>query len=197
MLEQLFGSKIRVRLLQLFLANPEKEYYIREITRLLDCQINSVRREVENLVSFGILKGVSGKEVKGAKSKKNEAQKKYFQANLDFPLFSELKSLILRSHFIIKKGLLKEILKAGNIYYLALTGIFVDSGSSPVDIFIVGKVRKDKIEKIINKFEKELNRHINYTLLSKTEFNYRREITDRFIYEIIEGEKIVVVDNLN
>jgi hypothetical protein len=196
MLEQLFGSKTRVKLLQLFLANSEKKYYIREITRLLDCQINSVRREVENLASFGILKGVNGNEVKDVKNKKNEAQKKYFQANLDFPLFSELKSLILRSHLIIKKGLLREILKAGNIYYLALAGIFVDTGNGPVDIFIVGKVRKDKIEKIISKFEKELNRRINYTLLSKTEFNYRKDVTDRFIYEILEGEKIVVVNNM-
>ncbi len=196
MLEQLFGSKIRVRLLQLFLANPEKKYYIREITRLLDSQINSIRREVENLASFGILKEVSGKDIKKKEGSKNDAQKKYFQANLNFPLFTELRSLILRSHLIIKKGLLKEILKAGNIYYLVLTGIFVDSDGGPVDIFIVGKIRKDKIGKIIGKFEKELNRPINYTLLSKSEFQYRREVTDRFLYEVIEGDKIVVVDNL-
>ncbi|MEA2088822.1 MAG: hypothetical protein U9O55_03225 [Patescibacteria group bacterium] len=200
MLEQLFNSKIRVKLLRLFLANPNKQYYIRQLTRLLDSQINSVRREIDNLVSIGILSAASNFEQKKKNEnavKKGKSQRKYFQVNINFDLYLELRSLILRSHLVVKKGICKEIAKAGNISYLAFTGIFVsNSAESSVDILIVGKANKKKIGKIINKFEKELNRSINYTLMSKTEFLYRKDVTDKFLYSILEGKKIVAIDNI-
>ena len=55
MIEQLFGSKTRVKLLQLFYSNPNRAFYVREITRKIDEQINSVRRELSNLLSIGII----------------------------------------------------------------------------------------------------------------------------------------------
>src|SRR6266550_1838167 len=55
MVEQLFGSKTRVKLLQLFFTNPNRSFYVREITRKIDEQINSVRRELANLLSIGII----------------------------------------------------------------------------------------------------------------------------------------------
>src|SRR5476651_1048964 len=55
MIEQLFGSKTRVKLLQLFLSNPNRSFFVREITRKIDEQINSVRRELANLLSIGII----------------------------------------------------------------------------------------------------------------------------------------------
>ena len=56
MVEQLFGSKTRVKLLKLFYSNPNRPFYVREITRKIDEQINSVRRELANLLSIGIYK---------------------------------------------------------------------------------------------------------------------------------------------
>lgn len=199
MLEQLFGSKIRVKLLRLFLANPNKKYFLRELARILGAQINSVRREVENLASLGILKEVlsAKSDEAGEDEKGDNIQKKYFQADKEFPLFSELKSLVLRAHLIIKSGILREIMDEGNIYYLVLTGLFVNTDDSSTDILIVGKVKKERIEKIVNKFEKDLDRSINYTIMPRSEFNYRREITDRFLYNILEGEKIVIIDKIS
>src|SRR3954464_14696627 len=59
MFEQLFGSKTRVKLLQLFFSNPNRSFYVREITRKIDEQINSVRRELGNLLTIGIIKSDS------------------------------------------------------------------------------------------------------------------------------------------
>ncbi len=191
MLEQLFGSKIRVKLLQIFLANPQKSYYLRQLTRMLNTQINSVRREVNNLLLLGILKEEERKE----KSKKQSSFRRYFQADTNFLLYPELRSLILKSHLLIKQGLARDILKTGRIYYLALTGIFTNT-NAPVDILIVGKVDKNKVKKIMEKFSENISREINYTILSKSEFNYRRDMTDRFLYEILENPKVVLVDEL-
>ena len=130
-------------------------------------------------------------------AKKGKSQRKYFQANINFDLYSELKSLILKSHLVVKKGICKEIIKAGNINYLAFTGIFTDLSNSPVDILIVGRASKAKISKIISRFEKELNRNINYTLMPKAEFLYRKDVTDKFLYSILENKKIVAIDLLH
>ena len=55
-IEKLFGSKTRAKLLQLFFENPERSFYVREITRVIEEQINSVRRELINLESIAIIK---------------------------------------------------------------------------------------------------------------------------------------------
>ena len=55
MIDALFGSKTRVKLLHLFLNNPGKSFYVREITRIIDEQINSVRRELSNMLEIGII----------------------------------------------------------------------------------------------------------------------------------------------
>ena len=58
-IEALFGSKTRVKLLNLFLTNPDKSFYVREITRLIDEQVNSVRRELKNLEEFKVVKSTT------------------------------------------------------------------------------------------------------------------------------------------
>ena len=58
-IESLFGSKTRVKLLSLFYNNPERPFYVREITRKINEQINSVRRELQNLLNIGIVKSVN------------------------------------------------------------------------------------------------------------------------------------------
>ncbi|MCK4745082.1 hypothetical protein KAS41_03395 [Candidatus Parcubacteria bacterium] len=194
MLEQLFGSKTRTKLLIFFLINNEKSYYIRELTRTLCSQINSIRREIENLKNFGILTEAA-KDLE-QKSRKDFKQRKYFQVNTNFILYNELKSLILKSQLMSRKNLIEKIIKSGNVSYLVLTGFFVSSADSPTDILIVGKINKKIVNKIISKLEKELNRNIDYTVISKTEFLYRKDITDRFLYNILEGKKIVIVDKL-
>ena len=82
MLKRLFTSKVRVKLLKVFLSNPDEEYFIRELTRKLDEQINSVRRELDNLKKAGLL------------NFKTKNRKKYYIVNKNFILFPELKSII-------------------------------------------------------------------------------------------------------
>ena len=55
MVDQLFGSKTRVKLLKFFFANQDQEFFVRELTRLLGEQINSIRRELINLADIGVV----------------------------------------------------------------------------------------------------------------------------------------------
>lgn len=199
MLEHLFGSKARVKVLRIFLNHPENSYYVRELTRLAKLQINAVRRELKNLEDLGIISSFKKSEamVKGKKGKsKNKQEKKYFQANVGYVLFPELRALMMKAQLLLEHDLAKRISKVGAVKYLALTGIFVGFVGAPTDLFIVGSVKKDKLIRLIRSFEKELNYEINFTLMTPAEYKYRKDITDRFLYSILENKKIVVVDEL-
>lgn len=204
-LEQLFGSKTRLKLLKLFFNNPDKIHYVREMVRETNTQINSIRRELENLQNLGIIIELipdSEKTGRLERTRKNKQvrqkylRKKYFKVNADFILYQELKSLLLKAQLLLEKNLIKGIQKLGNIYYLVLTGFFIGQKDARTDILIIGKMNRRKIKTLIKDFEKDFGREINYTLLSKREFNYRKDITDRFLYDILENKKMVIVDRL-
>lgn len=190
MLEQLFGSKTRVKLLQLFLVNSEEKYFVREITRNLNSQINAIRRELKNLEELGIIK-----EIKEEESDK-KSKRKFFQVDTKFVFYTELKSILQKAEFLIEKKFAKSLQKAGKVYYLALTGFFVGDKKAPIDMLVVGRVSKKKFEKLVKNFEKNFRQEINYTLFDKEEFNYRRSVADRFLYDVLDGEKLVMIDEI-
>lgn len=206
MLEQLFGSKTRVRILRLFLNNPSQPYYLRELARKLKSQLNSVRREINNLEKMGIIKGVkpagdkADKEAEKSPKAKNKklisGSKKYFVANIDFILYPELKALLLKAQLLSEKSFVRKIESLAPVKLLILTGIFVGSPNGSTDMLLVGAVNRKKLAKITKEFEKNLNRGVNYTIMSQQEFRYRRDITDRFLYDILEGKKMVIVDKI-
>jgi len=202
MLDQLFGSKTRVMLLKLFFENPENAYFVRELTRELDVQINSIRRELNNLHKLGIVKVVTDvpieKEVweSDEEAQKGINRKKFYQLNSSFVLHKELESFFLKSHLMLEQDLIEKMKTLPNVQYLVLTGFFTGGGDSMVDVLAVGTVSKSALSKLIGEFEKKLNREINYTTMSAKEFQYRKDITDKFLYDILVGPKIVVVDEL-
>lgn len=210
-IEQLFGSRTRVKLLKLFLNNAEKTFFVREIARAIKSQINSVRRELLNLKNLGIITEVEtpkdvylipkndGQKKFSGKFKKvrnKNVIKKFFQANSNFILFSELKALLLKSDFLLEKNFVNAVRRAGKIDYFALTGGFVGMLGMPVDLLLVGRFNRRKITRMIRNFEKDFGREINYTIMSRQDFRYRKDITDRFLYNILENKKIVMVNEL-
>lgn len=217
MLGRLFGSNARVKILKLFLINPDKKYFIRQLSRDLKLQVNSVRRELDNLDKFGILVSGGGentgveaeedemimskedvvrkKSLKKPKKEEVEKQeKKYYKANTKFILFEEIKSLIIKAQILYGQDFINKLKRAGNVKLLILAGKFVNQPDFPVDLFIVGRVNKIKLLRLIKELEQELGREINFALMDNKEFKYRREITDVFLYTIMEGKNIVALD---
>lgn len=179
-----------------FLFNPEERYYIRQLARDLSLQVNSVRRELENLEDFGLLKVESAADKEGVAEDKPGQEKKYYRVNKNFALFEDIKGLVAKSQILYKDDLVKNLAKLGNIKLLLLTGIFVNKFNSPIDILLVGRVNKDKLIKTVKDLERDLGREVNYTVMDASEFKYRRDITDIFLYDVLEGEKIVVIDEI-
>ena len=192
-LEQMFGSKTRARLLALFLQQPKDTFFVRELTRRIDAQLNSVRRELKNLVQLGFL---SEKQALQKESNRLSDKKKYYSVNQDFILFEDLRSLFQKVQILVKQNLVQDIQERGHVDYFAFTGRFVDAPDIPTDIFIVGSITQDDLEKMISKFEEEIPYEINYTLMTKEEFLDRRQVADRFLMSILNGERVVMIDRI-
>lgn len=198
MLEKLFGSKARVKILKLFLLHPLEKFYIRQLSRDLKLQLNSVRRELENLENFGILTSdIKGEEALDNNQETSGGQeKKYFRANANFVLFDEIKALIVKAQILYEKDFVHKLQSIGKVKLLVLTGIFVNNPTSLIDILIVGKINKIKLVKLIRELEIELGKEINFTIFDPREFKYRRDITDIFLYGILDNRKMVVIDEV-
>ncbi|MEA3463939.1 MAG: hypothetical protein U9R14_02605 [Patescibacteria group bacterium] len=212
MLEQLFGSRARVKILKLFLLNPREKFYIRELSRKLKLQLNSVRRELENLERFGVLIAKAGAEEKEegelicvqasagkpacVNTTAGKHKKKYYQANLNFILFEEIKALIIKSQILYEKNFINKLQKIGKVKLLILTGIFVNNFNSRIDLLIIGRINKIKLLKLIKELESELSKEVNFTLMDTREFKYRKDVTDVFLYKILEGKKIIVINEV-
>jgi len=196
MLEHLFGSKTRVKLLQVFLNNPDQPLYLRELARRLKVQLNAVRREVNNLVRLEILKWVAepGGAALTKKAKRRHGMRRYLTANTDFILYPDLRALLLKAQLLVERSLVDKIIRLPRLQLFLLSGIFVGRSDAPTDVLLVGAVNHERLAKIIRSAERQLHHPINYTVLALPEYRYRMEITDRFLYQILEGQKIVIFD---
>ncbi|MFH1632297.1 MAG: hypothetical protein ABIA47_04785 [bacterium] len=200
--EQLFGSKTRARLLSLFLETPERCFYVRELTRRIDAQLNSVRRELQNLVELGVVLEVEGKiistenDVEPGKPKKRSDKKKFYQANKGSAFFDELRSIMKKSAIMTNQGLVKELKQKGKIDLLFLTGRFIDNTEVNSDVLVVGAIDAGDLQSAIEGVERSIGREVNYTYMPKDEFLYRREVKDRFVTSLLQTDKVVLINTL-
>lgn len=186
MVEQLFGSKTRVKLLQLFYNNTNRAFYVREITRKIDEQINSVRRELANLLSIGII------------SSDNTNNRLYYEVNQNFEHYAALASIFggvkLNKKTVVKDIDEIDIKTIGNIELAFYTGQFTRDETSGVDMVIVGDVNQTQLTNFIDDLEKRENKELRYVLMSPKEFSYRKQINDRFIGLVLSSKKQILID---
>jgi hypothetical protein len=183
-LDRLFGSRTRVKLLALFTGGTKRPYYIRELARMINERVNSVRRETETLRRLGILQT----EVREGK--------KFYIANPKFPLLEELSQLFKKAGARPSDTLFEGLKKVGRLRLVVLTGFFTQVREVDTDILIVGTVRRRALEEFIGHVEREINRAINYTVMTENEFLYRRSMQDAFIRQIFEHEHVELINTL-
>jgi len=185
--EKLFGSKTRAKLLKLFFENPSKSFYVREMTRVIDEQINSVRRELLNLESIGIIK--------------NETfdNKIYYSVNQKHPYTKSLVEIFSKKLDTIKDGTIKKDswedycrLVKGYLKGLIVTNRL--PGQEGIDLLIIGDDKTKKLTRWAEIVEKKQGKPINYAIISADDFSYRKSVRDRFVMDILEMEISEIVD---
>ena len=192
MIDSLFGSKTRVKLLHLFLNNPEKSFYVREITRMIDEQINSVRRELANMVSVGIVQ--------------QDAidNKLYYSVNEDYPYIKPLAAIFSDKNTEGGMGDTSSVSwkdslgRMRGLKLAIISGKLVVGSSSAVDLLLVGDdMSAVTIKNLVKKIEKDRKIEINYAVISYDDFYYRMSVKDRFIMDIVRNKHSVLVDTEN
>jgi hypothetical protein len=203
MFEQLFGSKTRVKLLQLFYSNPNRAFYVREITRKIDEQINSVRRELANLLSIGII------------TSESTNNRLYYEVNQKYVHHQALSMIFggMVAQPTPKKGtkeekegkpiadvapehpLAKSVRGTGKVDIALLTGQFTRDEMSGIDVLIVGDINQAKLNRFISDLEKAENKELRYTTMPLETYMYRIEIKDRFINNVLAAKKQVIINN--
>lgn len=196
MIDKLFGSKTRVKLLHLFLNHPGQSFYVREITRLIDEQINSVRRELSNMLEVGVI------------SSDSADNKLYYEVNQRYEFYSALRAIFAGEKLETKPSLavdeevvneqyLSTIAGISALRLAIIAGVLVRGSTSPVDVLLVGNVPTAKVKAAMAIIEKLEGREINYSLMSYDDFYYRLSVRDKFLTEILTAKHTVAIDKDN
>jgi hypothetical protein len=172
------------------MSNPGRAFYVREITRRVDEQINSVRRELANMLSIGVIKSDS------------IDNKLYYEVDQNYVYYTSLKGIFAdtsnetseKASVAVSTDWSKRLKKLSGAKIVILAGGFVSGARSKVDIIIIGNPPKLQVQKFIKEIEEDEHRAVAYTVLSFDDFYYRLSMKDRFISEIIDGKHRVVLD---
>ncbi|MBI2446671.1 MAG: hypothetical protein HYV51_02495 [Parcubacteria group bacterium] len=184
-IDVLFDSPVRVRVLKLFLYNPETSFESQTISKILN---------IGSAIANKHLRGL--KEVKLIDQKMIKS-KKVFKTNPDFYFYNELKELILKANPASKEKLIKRISSLGKIRIAIISGIFVNFDGARADLMIVGDdVKPAKFNKFLKDLEAEVGKEINCALMTVKEFNYRYNMYDRFVRDLLDFKHEKLINKL-
>jgi len=184
-LENLFHSKVEVKILRLFLNNPEEGYLAFEVAKKIKTSMPAARKEINNLSKIKFL------------IKRKKSNKTYFYVNQSFVFYDELKKLIFKSNPTSVDKIASQVMKLGQIRFMLVSGVFLNSDKGKVDILIVGEhINRSKLKNFLSNVEAEVGRGINYVCMSMDEFRYRKNMFDKFIINIFESPHQVLIDKI-
>ncbi|MEW6585932.1 MAG: winged helix-turn-helix domain-containing protein [Nitrospirota bacterium] len=181
MLKSLFSSSIRAEILSLLLNSPDEQFYIREVAKLLRKNPSGIKRELDNLEKMGI---VTSEKI---------VNLKYFQANKESPLFSELKNLITKSLGL--PGALKAVLRAAGAKGAFIYGSYAegDNGGA-VDLFVIGA--SSSLTRELKDLERRFEQKISCRMMDEDEYRLKKKKGDSNLKKILSGKRITLIGRL-
>ncbi len=184
MLEDIVISRVRVKLLELFLTNPGKIFHVREMVRRTAEEINAVRRELAHMEKAGMV------------TKEPRANRLYYNFRRDYPLYYELLGLVAKTTGL-GLDLIKNKPKLGKVKFAMLSGGFIralPAGPERVDLLVVGAaVVLPELAQLVKTEEVKRDKEINYTVMTEEELEFRKQRRDPFILGILEGSRVMVL----
>jgi len=183
LLSDLITSKTRVKILALFLDNPNDMFHVREVVRRVDEEINAVRRELIHLEKKGILK------------REPRVNRVYYYLDKNYPHFFDLLSIQAKNTGL-GADIIKNRVRLGKIKFAMLSGKFawaIRDNPEEVDLLVVGTVVLPELSLLIKEEEEKRKHEINYTVMTEEEFNFRKKRRDPFITSVIYGSRVMLI----
>lgn len=182
-MEELIISKVRVKILQLFLTSTELLFHVREIVRRVEEEINAVRRELARMEKYNLV------------SSEWRANRRLYRFRKDYKFYPELLALVVKSAGV-GGDLIKNRAKLGRIKYAMMASRFAKNGptgSEDVDLLVVGQIVLPELQAIISDEQAKREREINYSFMDEAEFQFRVRRRDPFIIRVLVQPKIMLI----
>ncbi len=183
MLEELFVSRVRVKILQLFLSSNDGLFHVREIVRRVSEEINAVRRELARMEKFGMV------------SSEWRANRRLYRFRKDYIYYRELLNLVAKSTGL-GGAIIKNKGKLGRIKYAMMASRYFKNElaeSENVDLLIVGQIVLPELQAIVADEQAKRENEINYSFMDEAEFQFRVKRRDPFILKVIVQPKIMLL----
>lgn len=184
-LSKLFGSGNKVKLMRLFILNPEAAYTTKEIATRSKMSATAAARELKNLVSIDFV----GRKIRGRST--------LWQLNPSFPFIVPLKQILKNNVLSRKKDLIKQFGACGRVLVLIISGFFLENEDSRVDILIAGdNIRRKAVERVVKALEAEIGKELVYVVMDTPDFVYRRNASDKFLRDVLDFPHEILVDKI-
>lgn len=182
-MEELFVSKVRVKLLKLFLTSSDPLLHVREIVRRVGEEINAVRRELLRMEKFGMV------------TSEWRANRRLYRFRKDYIFYPQLLGLVTKSSglggtIIENKG------RLGRIKYAMISTRYAknqESTAEDVDLLVVGQIVLPELQSIVADEQAKRENEINYSFMDEAEFQFRMRRRDPFILKVITQPKIMLI----
>ncbi len=183
-LKDLFVSKVRVKLIQTFLSQPQEIFYVRQLVRLTDEEINAVRRELARMEERAMVK----KEPRG--------NRLYYFFRKDYAYYQDLISLVAKT-VGLGADIVKHKNKLGQIKFAILSGRFArqmpKKSDEDIDLLLIGAIKLPELNKLVRKAESQREKEINYAPMTLDEFQFRKSRRDPFLQKILSAGRVMLI----
>lgn len=202
-LEKLFGSAPRIKIIRLFLLNSENLFALEDVSRRAKTAAPLVRRELSRLKAINFIKQneqIIEETVKLKNGKTKTKKKKIigFSLNPLFPFLHALKNLVVNAAPVDKEKMIKELNTVGKIKMMIFSGMFTQTDGNRVDLLLAGdSIRETKLDKVLKNIEAEIGKEISYAVFKTEDFVYRLGMYDKFIRDVLDHSHEKVVNKLN
>ncbi len=184
LLEDLIISRVRVKMLTLFLSHPGTIFHVRDIVRKVSEEINSVRRELAHMEQHGMV------------TKEQRANRLFYAFRKDYPLYFELMTLVQKTSGL-GADILKQKAKLGKIKYAMMSGRYArrspKHAGTDVDLLVVGNIVLPELSQLVKAEEVRREQELNYTVMTEEEFAFRKRRRDPFVLSILEGSRVMII----
>lgn len=188
-LAKLFGSETKVKLMRLFLFNPDHVFDTKDIAQRARADISKVRREVGLLEKMGLVK-------RRQMTKKNRTGSGY-ALDTQFAYLSSLQNFLINIEPLHPKEMVKKFTRLGSMKLILVAGVFIQDPESRIDLLLVGDgVKASSLDNTVKNIEAEIGKELKYAYFTTEDFKYRLSMYDKLTRDILDYPHKMVLNKL-
>lgn len=185
--QSLFGHT-RSALLVMLYGRPDESFYLRQLVRAVGTGHGALQRELKRLTDMGII------------VRRSQGNQVLFQANVQSPIFPEIKSLITKTvgiHDVIRSSLASLGTEIRIAFVYGSVARQRERANSDVDLMVLGNAPFGEIVSALGPAQRALGREINPTVFAVDEFRSKLASGNHFLRSVMKEKKLFILGTEN